>query len=146
MKPNWFLVGAVVAVAAVLPLARATWRWTVPQLVAALLIAIQTSYVLCHTWFDIEYVPTFKYLRLPLLLLLPSALVLGLLPRSAKPQLKKPLGLALAYTAWVVVAGQWGLDPSRTVLLSAVMFLVVTNVGIAVAFSEDPSELGGRFL
>jgi len=145
-KPSWFVAAALFSLVAVLPLARASWKWTVPQVVGALLIAIQTSYVLCHTWFDVEYVPTFKYLRLPLLLLLPSAFALGLLPKAAKPELRSPVGLAVAYTAWVVVAGQWGLDPSRTLLLSAVMFLVVVNVGIAVALSEDTGELWGRFL
>jgi hypothetical protein len=145
-RPRWFALAALLATVGLVPLARKFWKLSIPQLAGALLIGIQISYVLCHTWFDVDYVPTFKYLRVPLLLVLPITAVLGGFLRTGRRELTGPLGLALAYILWVVVAGQWGLDPKRTLLLSAVMFLVVMNAGIAVALSDDPAELWGRFL
>jgi len=146
MKPGWFVAVAVVTAVGVLPLARVAWKLSVPQLVGVLLIAIQLSYVMRHTWFDVDYIPAFKYIRFPLLLILPAAALLGGLPKIFRSPVRKPTMIALAYTAWILVAGQWGLDPGRTLFYGSWLLLLIINVAMAVALSEDPRELWGRFL
>jgi len=146
LKPSWFVVAALVAALGIVPLARIARRLSVPQLVGLLLIAIQLSYVMRHTWFDVDYVPAFKYIRFPLLLILPAAALLGGLPRLLRNPVRKPTLIALAYTVWILTAGQWGLDPGRTLFYGAWLFLLIINVAMAVALSDDPRELWGRFL
>ena len=68
LKPSWFVAVALVAGLGIVPFTRFARKLSVPQLVGLLLIAIQLSYVMRHTWFDVEYVPAFKYIRFPLLL------------------------------------------------------------------------------
>lgn len=146
LKPSWFVAVALVAGLGIVPFTRFARRLSVPQLVGVLLIAIQLSYVMRHTWFDVEYVPAFKYIRFPLLLILPAGLVLGGLPRLLRNPVRKPTLIALAYTVWILVAGQWGLDPGRTLFYGAWLLLLIVNVAMAVALSDDPRELWGRFL
>jgi len=146
LKPTWFVAAALVTAICVLPMARVARRLSGPQLVAALLIVIQLSYVMRHTWFDVDYVPAFKYIRFPLLFILPAVAVLGGLPRLLRSPVRKPTVIALLYTSWILVAGQWGLDPSRTLFYGAWLFILILNVAMAVALSDDPRELWGRFL
>ena len=146
LKPSWFVAVALVTGLGIVPFVRFARRLSVPQLVGLLLIAIHLSYVMRHTWFDVDYVPALKYIRFPPLLVLPSAVLLGGLPRLLRNPVRKPALIALAYTAWILVAGQWGLDPGRTLFYGAWLVLLIVNVAMAVALSDDPRELWGRFL
>ena len=146
LKPTWFVAAAAVSVICVLPMLRIARKLSGPQLVAALLIAIQLSYVMRHTWFDVDYIPAFKYIRFPLLLILPAVALLGGLPRLLRSPVRRPTVIAMIYTSWIIVAGQWGLDPSRTLFYGAWLFILIVNVAMAVALSDDPRELWGHFL
>jgi hypothetical protein len=145
-KPTWFVAVALVSAAVVLPLARIAWKLSVPTLIAAMLVAIHFSYVMRHTWFDVDYVPAFKYIRFPLLMVLPAAALLGGLPKIVRSPVRTPAAIALIYTVWILVVGQWGPDPGRTLFYGSWLLLLIINVATAVALSDDPRELWGLFL
>ena len=131
------LVGALIA----LPMLRLIWQWPFYRVALLLLVIVHFTYIMRHTWFDTDYVPAFKYLRLPALFVLPIAGLFGGFRTVLNGPAKRITILALAYGLLVFTLGSASNNPSHTMFYSAWLVLVIVNVAVVVASYEQPGLL-----
>ena len=140
-QPLPFTALILVGVLLALPMLRLIWDWPFYRVALLLLVVVHFTYIMRHTWFDTDFVPAFKYLRLPALFLLPIAGLFGGFRAVINGPARKITTLALIYGLLVFILGSTSHNPSHTMFYSAWLVLVIVNVAVVVGSYEKPDLL-----
>ncbi len=104
------------------------------------LLTLHFLSILRATWFDVEFVPFFDWLRLPAMALVLAVVVGGGLMTLPASNARRPALLLGCYSLWILVAGQWGLNAPVTTFYGAWIAAIFIVIILAVASVDDPSE------